>query len=80
MLIGSVSITGGHYTSKGIEMQKFIPCEKLSQKEKRKMDMVKPQVWRKLNPVTRKHENSRTLNHKKAQNRKKDVPSSARSA
>ena len=35
-------------------MEKFIPYEKLSKKEKRKMDLAKRQTWGELNPVTRK--------------------------
>ena len=40
-------------------MEKFIPYEKLSKKEKRKMDLAKRQTWGELNPVTRKPENSK---------------------
>ena len=45
-------------------MAKFIPYEKLSKKEKRKMDLAKRQTWGELNPVTRKPENSRAYNRK----------------
>ncbi len=34
-------------------MEKFIPYEKLSKKEKRKMALAKRQTWGELNPVTR---------------------------
>ena len=37
----------------GIWMGKFIPYEKLSKKEKRKIDRAKRQTWSELNPVTR---------------------------
>ena len=47
-------------------MEKFIPYEKLSKKEKRKMDLAKRQTWGELNPVTRKPENSRAYNRNKA--------------
>lgn len=48
-------------------MEKFIPYEKLSKKEKRKIDQAGRQTWGDLNPVTRKPENSRAYNRKKAQ-------------
>lgn len=59
-------------------MEKFIPYEKLSKKEKRKMDQAKRQTWGELNPVTRKPANSNAYNRKKAQDWKKEYPSSAR--
>ena len=46
-------------------MEKFIPYEKLSKKEKRKMDKTRRQTWGDLNPVTRKPENSKAYNRKK---------------
>ena len=55
-------------------MEKFIPYEKLSKKEKRKLDRAKRQTWGELNPVTRKPENSKAYNRKRAQAWKKDVP------
>ena len=48
-------------------MEKFIPYEKLSKKEKRKLDLAKRQTWGELNPVTRKPENSKAYNRKKSQ-------------
>ena len=48
-------------------MEKFIPYEKLSKKEKRKLDLAKRQTWGNLNPVTRKPENSKAYNRKKTQ-------------
>ena len=33
-------------------MEKFIPYEKLSKKEKRKIDQARRQTWGDLNPVT----------------------------
>ena len=53
-------------------MEKFIPYEKLSKKEKRKMDLAKRQTWGELNPVTRKPENSKAYNRHKARNWKRD--------
>ena len=58
-------------------MEKFIPYEKLSKKEKRKMDLAKRQTWGELNPVTRKPENSKAYNRKRTQDWKKELPNSA---
>ena len=55
-------------------MAKFIPYEKLSKKEKRKMDLAKRQTWGELNPVTRKPENSKAYNRKRTQDWKKELP------
>ena len=54
-------------------MEKFIPYDKLSKKEKRKIDQARRQTWGGLNPVTRKPENSRAYNRTKAQGWKKDL-------
>ena len=53
-------------------MEKFIPYEKLSKKEKRKLDQAKRQTWGELNPVTRKPENSKAYNRNKARNWKRE--------
>ena len=53
-------------------MEKFIPYEKLSKKEKRKLDQVRRQTWGELNPVTRKPANSKAYNRNKAQNWKRE--------
>ena len=58
-------------------MAKFIPYEKLSKKEKRKLDLAKRQTWGELNPVTRKPENSRAYNRRKAQDWKREPPPDA---
>ncbi len=57
-------------------MDKYIPYEKLSKKEKRKLDSAKRTTWGNLNPVTRKPENSRAYNRRKAQSWKKECPNS----
>ena len=54
-------------------MEKFIPYEKLSKKEKRKMDLAKRQTWGELNPVTRKLTNSKAYNRNKARNWKREI-------
>ena len=46
-------------------MEKFIPYEKLSKKEKRKIDQAKRLTWGELNPVTRKPENSKAYSRRK---------------
>ena len=45
-------------------MDKFIPYEKLSKKEKRKIDQARRQTWGELNPVTRKPISSKVYNKK----------------
>ena len=54
-------------------MQKFIPYEKLSKKEKRKLDQAKRQTWGDLNPVTRKPVSSKAYNRNKSRNWKRDA-------
>ena len=55
-------------------MERFISYEKLSKKEKCKMDLAKRQTWGELNPVTRKPENSKAYNRKRTQDWKKELP------
>ncbi len=55
-------------------MDKYIPYEKLSKKEKRKLDTAKRTTWGSLNPVTRSPQNSKAYNRKKMQNWRKDLP------
>ena len=47
-------------------MEKFIPYEKLSKKKKRELDAGRRTVWA-ISPVTRKPENPKAYNRKKAQ-------------
>ena len=54
-------------------MKTFIPYEKLSKKEKRKLDQVRRQTWGNLNPATRRPKNSRAYDRKKAQDWKKEI-------
>ena len=58
-------------------MEKFIPYEKLSKKEKRKLDQVKRQTWGSLNPTTRKPTNSRAYNRRKMQRWKQNQSGAA---
>ena len=48
-------------------MKKYIPYEKMSKKEKRKIDALRRNTWGELNPITRKPENSKAYNRKKNQ-------------
>ena len=52
-------------------MEKCIPYEKLSKKEKQKRDLAKRQTWGELNPVTRKPANSKAYNRSKARDWKR---------
>ena len=60
-------------------MDKFIPYEKLSKKEKRKIDAAKRTTWGSISPVTRKPKNSRAYERKKTQSWK-NIPGSAHCA
>lgn len=53
-------------------MEKFIPFEKLSKKKKRLLNANRRGSWHGLNPVTRKPENPKAYNRRKAQNRRDD--------
>ena len=48
-------------------MEKYIPFEKLSKKEQQKQNAARRGSWYRLNPVTRKAENSKAYNRRKAQ-------------
>ena len=50
----------------GKRMEKFVPYEKLSKKEKRRMDALRRGTWQGVNPVTRKSENPKAYNRSKA--------------
>ena len=47
-------------------MEKFVPYDKLSKKKKRELDAQRRGSWYGINPVTRKPENSRAYNRRKA--------------
>lgn len=53
-------------------MEKFVPYEKLSKKEKQKLNRARRQTWGELNPVTRKPLSSKAYNRSKARNWKRD--------
>lgn len=46
-------------------MKKFIPFEKLSKKEQRKLNRLRRQTWGELCPITRRPENSKAYDRKK---------------
>ena len=48
-------------------MKQFVPYEKLSKKQKRELDRSRRATWGEMSPVTRKPENSKAYNRKKAQ-------------
>ena len=48
-------------------MGKFIPYEKLSKKERRRLNCQKRGDWGLLSPVTRRSENPKAYNRRKAQ-------------
>ena len=51
-------------------MEKFIPYEKLSKKEKRRQDSLRRGTWGGMSPVTRKAESKKI--YKRTQKRKDD--------
>lgn len=53
-------------------MQTYIPYEKRSKKEKRRLDSQRRTTWGPVNPVTRKPENSKAYNRTKARNWKRE--------
>ena len=54
-------------------MEKFIPFEKLSKKEKRRRNTEKRGVWGALSPVTRRSENPKAYKRKEAQRPDEDA-------
>lgn len=55
-------------------MAKYIPYEKLSKKEQRKVNAAKRGTWGSLKPVTRKPANSKA--YKRTQNWKREISNS----
>ena len=53
-------------------MEKYIPYEKLSKKEKRRLDSRRRTTWGPVSPVTRKPESSKAYNRNKARNWRRD--------
>ena len=55
-------------------MEKFIPYEKLSKKKRRELAIARRESWGALNPVTRKPENPKAYNRKKARKWSDELP------
>lgn len=53
-------------------MQTYIPYEKRSKKEKRRLDRQRRTTWGCINPVTRKPESSKAYNRTKARSWKRE--------
>ena len=53
-------------------MTRFIPYEKLPKKKQHELDQQKRGSWNGIKPVTRKPEDSKVYNQKKAQSWKKE--------
>ena len=53
-------------------MAKFVPYEKLSKKKKRELNALRRGSWNGVNPVTRRSENPKAYNRKKARRWKDD--------
>ncbi len=47
-------------------MEKFVPYEKLSKKKQKEWNASRRNTWGELNPVTRKPENPKAYNRRKA--------------
>lgn len=56
-------------------MEKFVPYEKLSKKKRRALNAKRRELWP-ISPITRKPENPKAYNRKKAQRRDCDDSSS----
>lgn len=54
-------------------MEKFIPYEKLSKKQKRKLDAARRNTWGGLSPVTRRPENPKAYQRKKQRIEENDL-------
>lgn len=54
-------------------MEKYVPYEKLSKKKKKEWNAKQRGSWYGMNPVTRKPENSRAYNRRKARKWGKDL-------
>ncbi len=53
-------------------MKKHICYDKLTKKKKREIDLINRGTWFGVNPVTRRPENSKAYDRRKAQDWKKD--------
>jgi hypothetical protein len=53
-------------------MEKYIPYDKMSKKDRRKADLAKRGTWGPLNPTTRKPRSSRAYDRCKTRNWKRE--------
>jgi hypothetical protein len=53
-------------------MEKMIPYRKISKRKKRELDRKRRRTWNGLNPVTRKPEDPRAYNRRKARSLEDD--------
>ena len=58
-------------------MEKYIPYEKLSKKERKKRNAARRGTWGPMDPVTRKPRSSRAYDRRNAQRWKKDLSGAA---
>ncbi len=56
-------------------MEKFVPFEKLSKKQKKAVNSSRRKGWGEMNPVTRRPENPKAYNRRKAQKWSDEHPS-----
>lgn len=55
-------------------MEKMIPYEKLSKKKQRELNKARRGTWGAIKPITRKPENSRAYDRRKAHQWKREPP------
>ena len=58
-------------------MEKFVPYQKLSKKKRRELNAKRREIWP-ISPITRKPENPKAYNRKKAHRRENDDSRSVR--
>ena len=72
LLFFPFSATMGKKKKGGRRMEKQIPFQKLSKKKQREENLKHRNTWGPLNPVTRRPENPKAYNRRKAQKRMDD--------
>ena len=55
-------------------MERFVPYEKLSKKEQKKINESRRNTWGAMSPVTRRPENPKAYNRRKARSWKQELP------
>lgn len=64
------------YYVKEKDMEKYIPYEKMSKKQRKELNNLKRRTWGEISPVTRRPENPKAYNRKKARKWSDDSPCS----